>query len=80
MVKAVWMVQYNLAGLHRPYKLTCKSGGWWSSNGDFGESGKACPKNYERDNIVRRFFDTKEEADAFYKELDTYRNFIRNRM
>jgi len=79
----VWMVQYNLSGLQRPVKLTydTKHGtGWWDRSGEFGESGWNKPENTMRLNMVRRFFDSKAEADEFYTELALYRDFIKAHM
>lgn len=79
----VWMVQYNLSGLQKPRKLTydAKHGtGWWDRSGEFGESGWNKPENNIRPNMVRRFFDSKAEADEFYNELALYRDFIKAHM
>jgi hypothetical protein len=78
----VWLVQYNLIGLHPVYKLTYDANvdGWYDRSGNVGfqTEGRDFPKNITNDGVVARFFYYKENAVAFHTELKTYRDFIRS--
>lgn len=78
--KEIWLVQYNLMGLHKPRKLTWKvyAECYSSKCGNYYYE----PNKDELDSfdIVRRVFLTKELAEEFYTELDTYREFIKRHL
>jgi len=76
-MKTKWMVQYNLAGLQKPRKMVKRQGDCGSFVDRSGEFFDKTAENREGLNLVRRFFDSLEEANDFYNELNLYRTFIK---
>ena len=76
-MKTRWMVQYNLAGLQKPRKMVKRQGDYGSFVDRSGEFIDKTGENREGLDIVRRFFDSLEEATYFYDELNLYRSFIK---
>ncbi len=85
--KHIWLVQHNLAGLQRPYKLIYDDdyGGWYDESGDVGEDNYGNNLNFPKDitdydTLTRYFFRTEAEANKCFEILDRYRTTLKARM
>ena len=80
----LWMVRYDLHGLHRPVKMTLEpqDGREFSRNVYRGHNVtfRVDQDHVKTDDYVLRFFPDKESAQDYYKNLLEYRDFIKSKI